>query len=148
MIVYRIAATQYANSLMASGRSGRWNLADQYVIYASGSRSLATLEVLVNRSGIHPSSEYKVMVIELPDSFQQIEINHLPDDWRELSYYPHLQMLGGRWYETQESLVLSVPSVVVSQESNFIINTHHKEFGGKAKLLRIEDYFWDERLEA
>lgn len=147
MIVYRIAAAQYANKLVASGRPGRWNLADQCVIYAASSRSLATLEFLVNRSGIHPNSEYKVMILELPDSFQQIQLNDFPDDWRESSYYPHLQMLGGRWYEEQNTLILGVPSVVIPQESNFIINTHHKDFLKRAKLLNVEDYFWDQRLE-
>ncbi len=43
-------------------------------------------------------------------------------------------------------MILRVPSAVIPQEYNYIINTRHPDFLTKVKLLRIEDYFWDERL--
>ena len=146
MIVYRIAAEKYANKRVASGRPGRWNLADQFVIYTASSRSLATLELLVNRSGIRPNSTYKVMVIELPDSFDQIVLSDLPKDWRKFNYYAHLQLLAASWYEGQDTLALCDPSAVIPKESNFVIHTRHKDFQREIKLLDVEDYFWDDRL--
>ncbi len=146
MIVYRIVVEKYANELKASGRSGRWNLSEEYVIYTASTRSLATLELLVNRSGIHPSSSYKVMLLDIPDEVQKYIPQQLPDDWRGFDAYPMLQNIGSGWYKAEESLVLAVPSAVIPQEFNFLINTRHNDFGNHIELVGVEDYFWDERL--
>lgn len=146
MTVYRITREQYANELTASGKAGRWNLADQYVIYASSSRSLATLELLVSTSGVYPEGSYKVMVIEIPDDFKEVLISNLRTDWRNFTSYPLLQNIGSDWYINKTDLVLSVPSAVVPQENNFLLNTQHPDFASAVRLIEVEDYFWDERL--
>ena len=146
MIVYRIVAERYANKLESSGRSGRWNMSEEYVIYAASSRSLATLELLVNRSGIHSDSRYKVVLIDIPDEYSKYESQELPKNWRNFEAYPSLQMIGSSWYQENESCVLSVPSSVIPQEFNFLISTRHIDFDKNIKLVGVEDYFWDERL--
>ena len=65
MIVYRIVKEKYANGLFASGRSGRWNIEDQWVLYTSSSRALATLELLVHRSQVQPTSDFNVLEISI-----------------------------------------------------------------------------------
>ncbi len=56
--------------------------------------------------------------------------------------------IGSARYEKQETLILKVPSVVIPQEFNFVINTEHPDFGNRVKLVRSEEYFWDQRLFA
>jgi len=146
MMVYRIVAAQYADKLTASGKAGRWNLPDEHVIYTACSRSLATLELLVNRSGIHPESSYKVMLIEIPKKYTTIKPQEFSDDWRSLAAYPLLQHAGSVWYHESTSLVLAVPSAVIPKEYNFLINTRHGDFDSHVHQADIEDYFWDERL--
>jgi len=148
MEVYRILKEGFANNLTASGKANRWNKRGQLVIYAGSSRSLSTLELIVHRSNILPAIPYKVAVISFNENqlIKQVEVNKLPTNWRTFSAYPALQELGSRWYTGQESLVLKIPSAVIPQEYNYMINTEHPDFSHNIQLLRIEDYFWDERL--
>jgi RES domain-containing protein len=89
------------------------------------------------------------MVISIADDddlVNQIKINELPANWRSIAAYSQLQNLGSNWYNKQESLILKIPSAIIPYEFNFIINTEHPLFRTKVKLVRTEDYFWDERL--
>jgi RES domain-containing protein len=149
MVVYRICREAFADSLTASGMAGRWNLQGQHVLYASATRSLAALEQLANRSGLSMREPYTVMVIELtdrPEAYEVVDTVDLPSDWQRLSGYSRLQELGGTWYRQQRSLVLRVPSVLVPQESNFVINTSHPDFVTSVKVVGREDFGWDNRL--
>lgn len=147
MDVFRIVHERYANGLFASGRAGRWNETDQYIIYASSSRALATLELVVNRANIASAASYKVLVVSIPDTYTSISAADLPVDWRGLSAYSELQAIGSRWYSNVKSSVLSVPSAVIPQECNFLINARHPGFQTDIRLLTIEPYFWDVRLK-
>ena len=149
MEVFRICKETFASDLSASGASNRWNKRDQFVIYTGSSRSLSTLELIVHKSSIAPLTSYKVMVISIADEdhlIRQIMTGTLPGTWRNLSAYPTLQQIGSDWYESKETLILKVPSAVIQYEYNFMINMRHPDFNDKVKLVRIENYFWDNRL--
>ena len=92
---------------------------------------------------------YKVLVISIDEGariIQKISTNDLPDNWQSLSAYSSLQTIGSNWYLRQKSLVLRVPSAVIPQENNYIINTEHPDFKSQVQLVKVEDYFWDNRL--
>ena len=149
MEAFRIARSKYAKKLIASGSANRWNLAGQKVIYAGSSRSLSTLELVVHTGAIKPGIRYKVMVMHIADQdhlIKHIMTKNLPGNWRKINAYPNLQKIGSEWYESQDSLILKVPSAVIPQEYNYIINTIHPEYGQCVKLIKTENYFWDERL--
>lgn len=149
MEVFRIASEAYARTLSSSGSANRWNVKGQHVLYAGSSRSLSTLELIVHKGGIKPLVPYKVMVISIAEDdylMKQIQLKDLPANWRSLAAYAALQTIGSEWYMARESLVLKVPSAVIPLEYNYMINTEHPEFADKVSLVRIEDYFWDERL--
>lgn len=149
MEAYRICSESHVDGLTASGCENRWNRGGQLVIYASGSRSLATLEMMVRRSSIIPTSNYRMMVISLLDpasSIRQIHLEDLPDNWRTMEGRSVLQSIGATWYESKDSLVLKVPSVVIPQEFNYAINTKHPLFSEHVQLASSEPYFWDRRL--
>lgn len=148
MEVFRISSEKYAGVLTASGKSSRWNKDNQFVIYAGQSRSLATLENVVHLT-VLPALAFKVMVISLPDDesqYKRIYTKDLPVNWRGQSNYSSMQDIGSDWYVKKESLILQVPSSIVPQEFNFIINTSHPDFKTAVKLVRNESYFWDKRL--
>jgi len=148
MELFRITSEKYSTSLISSGASNRWNKKGENVIYSSPTRSLSTLELIVHRNFIKPHIPYKVMVIIIPDKdgfIKTIKTSELPLHWRKLEAYSKLQDIGSNWFINQESLVLKVPSAIIPLEDNFIINTKHKDFN-QVRLIRVEDYFWDERL--
>jgi RES domain-containing protein len=149
MLVYRISKAQYAEKLTASGAGNRWNKSGQFVIYASASRALASLELVVHRAAILQSETYKVMVIEVPieeADVQEISIADLPEGWNGLQFYPRLQEIGSAWFESHEKLILKVPSALIPQEHNYVINTRYERFQAHVKLIGLEDFFWDRRL--
>ncbi|MBS1526423.1 MAG: RES family NAD+ phosphorylase [Bacteroidetes bacterium] len=149
MEVFRITTESFSKKLQASGSANRWNLDDQFVIYAGGSRSLSTLELIVHKGFVSPSFKYKVMVISIADEdhlYEHVGQASLPSNWRSMLAYPELQQLGSEWYLSNRSLVLKVPSAVIPSEYNYIINATHPDFNKMVSLIRTEDYFWDERL--
>lgn len=149
MEVYRITRTPFSHALKASGIAGRWNKDREEVLYASASRSLASLEMLVHQGKQKPHLSFRMMVISLPEkaSFvRTISMDELPRNWRKLSAYARLQDLGSAWYNSFETPILKVPSVVIPQEFNYIIHTQHPDVASRVSLLRNESFYWDERL--
>lgn len=151
MEVFRISREKFSHKITASGKSNRWNLDDQFVVYTSGSRSLCSLELVVHRASIIPVHKYKMLIISITDQeelYTTILQRDLPKNWRSTAGYSDLQKLGNEWYHSNQSLVLKVPSAVIPEEHNFLINTSHPDFKDAAKvsLVRTEDYFWDDRL--
>jgi RES domain-containing protein len=89
------------------------------------------------------------MVISIADDdhlVNQIHMNDLPANWRLFAAYSNLQNIGSDWYNSQESLVMKVPSAVIPFEYNYVINMEHPDFSKAVSLVRTEDYFWDSRL--
>lgn len=149
MELFRISAEIYANKLTASGASNRWNKRGEYVIYAGSTRSLSTLELVVHRNAIKPSVVYKVMIISVADAdslVTTLQTKSLPKNWRNFAAYSELQQLGSEWYGSKETLLLRVPSAIIPEEYNYLINTEHPDFAKNVQLVRTEKYFWDERL--
>ncbi len=149
MEVFRIVKEAFAKELTASGSENRWNKAEEYVVYTGSSRSLATLELVVHRNNIMPAFAYRVMIISIADEEELITLifqSNLPKNWRSDTVYPALQEIGSDWYKSKQSLILKVPSAIIAQEYNYLINTKHPDFAGKVNLVRTENYFWDERL--
>lgn len=149
MELYRITAEKYAKKLTASGSSNKWNKKGALVLYAGSSRSLSTLELVVHRNAIAPEKKLNMIIISIPDSdifIKTITPKDLPKNWRKFQEYPVLQNIGSQWYNNKESLILKVPSAIIPYEYNFIINTKHESFDENIKLIRTENYFWDDRL--
>ena len=90
------------------------------------------------------------MVIEIPfgnqEMVREIQLSDLPPNWNTLQSYPRLQEIGSGWFEKRESLILKVPSALIPQEHNFVINTKHDSFSTHVKLIGLEDFYWDGRL--
>ena len=149
MELFRISKESFASKLTASGSANRWNKANQYVVYTASSRSLATLELAVHRNNIKPAFAYRMMVVSVADEealFTTVLQQDLSENWRSISAYVNLQQIGSEWYQHKISLILRVPSVIIAQEHNYLINTKHPDFESKVSLVRTENYFWDDRL--
>ncbi|UXX79347.1 RES family NAD+ phosphorylase [Reichenbachiella carrageenanivorans] len=148
MIVYRICHEKFANQLNSSGRPNRWNTHAQHVIYTSGSISLCALELLAHTSGIRPAGTFRIMHIAVDDKAEMMEISEqiLPTDWQGLATYPITQQLGSTWYQSKKSLILKIPSAIIPQESNYILNTDHPDFLSHVRIDKVTDFIWDHRF--
>lgn len=148
MLVYRICHKKWSGSLQASGNAARWNSDGIKVIYTASSRSLACLENIVHRSGEGLNSMFVVMVIEIPDNllFHSVDSQILPNDWTLQSSYNITRKYGDEWIAESAHCVMKVPSAIIPEENNFLINLLHKDFT-EIKLLRVEPFMFDERLK-
>ena len=148
MLVYRITKALYANQLTASGGAARWNSRGEPVIYTAATRALACLENVVHRSGEGLVADFRVMVIEIPNTLlvETVPIETLPPDWFEFRQYAVCQQIGGEWLQKRASAVSRVPSAIIPNEHNYLLNPAHPDFS-PISLLRTEPFLFDPRIK-
>jgi RES domain-containing protein len=88
------------------------------------------------------------MIIQIPDQLQIDKITpaHLPTDWQHFLQHPVTQQLGGAWLQSQSAAVLQVPSAIIPQETNYLLNPAHPDFK-QISLLATEEFWFDPRLK-
>jgi RES domain-containing protein len=148
MLAYRITLKQYSSHLYAPGLAGRWNGAGRKVVYCADSIALAFLENMVRRQGVGFNDDFKTMILEIPENLK-IKIiypDDLPSGWRSITDYSKCQPIGNEWYDAGDFLLLKVPSAVLPESFNYVINSLHPEFK-KIKILKVTDLIPDERIE-
>ena len=149
MLVYRISKTQYANDLNGTGAKlfgGRWNQIDVPCIYTSESRSLAILEYSVNVNVDYIPRALSICVFEIDESqAKEIKIPKLPGDWREIPAPYSTKDFGSKLLQ-KENPILKIPSIIIPEEFNYIINpsVNRNHF----KLREIKDFVYDLRIKA
>ena len=140
MTVYRIANERFKDDISGKGAAlygGRWNFAGRPMLYTSQFISLCILESLVHlQRGQFPETQY-LLHIEIPEPllFQEISFKRIKERWKTESEYT--QFLGDEFLKNEQSVILKVPSVVVPQEQNFLLNPVHIDFK-KVKIVSSE----------
>jgi RES domain-containing protein len=109
---------------------GRWNSRGTYVAYAASSRALAILEVLVHINREQAPTDYVFIEAEIPDdAIEILDVTTLPKGWQGEPPLASLRATGDGWVRSNGALALRVPSVVVPEEANFLINPGHPRSG-------------------
>jgi RES domain-containing protein len=132
----------------ARRQAGRWNSEGTPVVYAAATVSLAALELLVHADVEDMPSGYVTIPVDIPKSLriESIELAALPAQWRGCAPYPRqCQLLGDAWVASKRTVVLTVPSVVVPMERNYLLNPAHPDFR-KLAIGKPEKFAFDERL--
>jgi RES domain-containing protein len=108
---------------------GRWNPLGVPVVYASQSIALATLEVLVHLDLRHAPPSHHAFTIDVPDALvEALDEASLPPHWRERRHRAETQAIGGAWAASLRSPALLLPSVLVPDEKNVVLNPRHLDF--------------------
>ena len=115
---------------------GRWNPIGTPVLYCSLALSLAALEALVHLARKR-NAHYFAVPLDMPECLLEAwTVQQLPPTWKTLPIDPACQAMGKTWLDSKRSLALAVPSVIVPQESNLLVNPLHPDFakvkGGKS----------------
>ena len=148
MLVYRITHKSFSEKLFAAGIEGRWNRAGNKVIYCAESIALAFLENMVRRQGVGFNDDFKIMMVDVPDALKMstVETTDLQEGWQDFTDYSKCQPLGDQWYDSGETAVLKVPSAILPQSYNYVLNTEHPDYR-KIRLLATTDLVPDKRIE-
>jgi RES domain-containing protein len=148
MFAYRITHKSYSTHLFAPGHPGRWNGGGRKVIYCAETIALAFLENMVRRQGVGFNHDFKTMILEIPDdlTIQTITAAELPAGWRRFTDYSPCQLFGNAWFDAAVYPLLKVPSAVLPESYNYVINSLHADYA-KIKLVGVTDLTPDERIE-
>ncbi|MGJ7032398.1 RES family NAD+ phosphorylase [Niabella hirudinis] len=149
MLVYRLVHTPYREDISGFGAflfGGRWNSKGVYALYTAEHISLAVLEIVVNydRSLYKMLPEYYLLTLKVPESrMVQIQQNVLKEKWVE--DFEYTRFMGDQFLQQQSHLALRLPSAVIPEESNLLLNPQHPDFR-KIKITDSRPYGLDNRL--
>ncbi len=148
MIVYRLTNGDYKNDLSGTGSKrygGRWNSIGLPALYTTDHISLAVLEILVHVKSYRQPLNYHLISIEIPEPVNAVTIDHekLKPNWKDDIAYG--QFIGDKFLTSLQSLVLKIPSAIIEQENNYLINPAHPD-AGKIKISASAIFLFDKRL--
>ena len=148
MIVYRFASEQYKDDISGNGAGlfgGRWNSRGRPVLYTSNHISLSVLELLVHNKSDTSYKDPWLISISIPNNIVPV-ITHaekLSAGWNNRPEYT--QWIGDMFLNENRSLLLQVPSSIIPQENNLLLNPQHKDFK-KVKITDAVLFELDKRL--
>jgi RES domain-containing protein len=130
---WRLVDAQFADDVFSGEGSrvygGRWNKKGYRVVYTAATIALATLELIVTAPRAERLREHVVASCTFPEVLvEEIDPSRLPQNWRNYPPPAALKKIGTAWILSGSSAVLSVPSAVVPQERNYLINPEHEYF--------------------
>ena len=124
---------------------GRWNSPGVAIVYASEHQSLAALETLVH---LQPrgSLRFVVFPVEFADDLvERLPNEALPPSWRSEPPGAATMQIGDAWAQSGRTAVLALPSIVVPQEINFLLNPLHPAFS-RISIKKPIEFSFDPRL--
>ncbi len=125
---------------------GRWNSPGTIIIYTAESQSLAALEMLVHMDASELLAQYVFFEVGIDDSFiADVDILELPKTWKADPPPAKLWEIGDQWVAARTSAVLRVPSALVPEEHNFLLNPNHQDFP-KLQIGKPSSFRFDPRL--
>ena len=146
---WRIVHKNYAASAFSGEGAkllgGRWNPKGYPAVYVADSLSLAMLELIVHLDEDRDIQDFRA----IPVTFEDTRVirwsrTKLPKNWSTLPISDQTQEMGKSWLESKQSLVLRVPSAIVPNDSNFLINPLHPVFSsleiGRTQKLYIDQH--------
>lgn len=153
--VWRIATITpdySADDLTGAGAKitgGRWNRPGNPVLYCAPSRALASLETVVHlASGSLPLNRFLVR-IDVPDSVwkarETITDKTAPVGWDALPAGKVSLDFGDGWLASRRSALLEVPSVIVPEEGNILVNPLHADAKAITAAI-VRKWVYDARL--
>lgn len=130
MRVFRIEREKYLSTTLkgigaALSEGFRWNSANTNLVYTAESRALATLEIAVHLdlTSDLPTDRFYVELF-IPDEIEifDLPLESLPEGWDSKPPLLETQYIGDDFVLQKEALVLRVPSSIIPQEYNYLID--------------------------
>jgi RES domain-containing protein len=125
---------------------GRWNSPGTSVVYTAETRALSILEVLAGIRSVKPLPAYVLIPATFDDSLVKgVQSEEQPTGWRRSPPHPETQGIGDHWVDQQPSAILRVPSAIVPEEFNYLLNPAHQDFP-RIQIGTPQDLTIDPRL--
>jgi len=126
---------------------GRWNIKGVPVVYLAESLALASLEIIIHLPGDELLQKYvRIPVKFSPKLVSEVDVTGLSEGWDSDPAPAFTKLVGNSWAKNQKSLILKVPSAIIPEEYNYLINPLHPDFK-KLSIGSPVAYFFDTRLK-
>jgi RES domain-containing protein len=150
MRAYRLSSKAYrATAFTGEGArlaGGRWNHKGTHIVYCSESRALAAMELFVNLDPSLAPPELVFIAVDVPDGIiTTVGIATLPSGWRDYPAPDAVKDIGTAWVNAGTSAALLVPSVVMPEEKNLLLNPDHADFD-RVKIGKPIKFTFDGRM--
>ncbi|HEX8755582.1 MAG TPA: RES domain-containing protein [Steroidobacteraceae bacterium] len=133
----------------AERTGGRWNRKGAAMLYCSSTIALACLETFVNLSGAEPLPLNRYLVkITIPPAMWRNRTVLETDDHIGWDAQPAGMVSlewGSNWSASGRSLIAEVPSVIVPEEANILINPRHRD-ARRLRARKVRRWMYDPRL--
>ena len=147
MILWRISKHSTLDGGGGLSTAARWHTQGRAIVYLAESPAGALLEVLVHLE-LPPNAypgHYGLLKSEAPESVsvRTVEASRLSPNWfRDMIA---TRTIGDEWLASKATLLLRVPSAIVPETFNVLLNPEHPD-AGRIRILWHEEYPWDSRL--
>ena len=147
MILWRISNHATLDGRGGLYASGRWHTEGRPIVYLSENPAGALVEALVHLE-LDPARfprSYRLLKAEAPEdlSVRTVAGAELPRNW--ISDQIATRTVGDEWLASKSAVLLRVPSVIVPETFNVLLNPEHAE-AGRIQVLWHEEYPWAARL--
>lgn len=150
MLVHRISLPKYAGDISGNGAKlygGRWNEKGTAIVYFGSSRAMAMMELLVHLRPDDLHRQYAIASFEVPDDkIYKVALEQLPKSWQSEEQKAYLRKIGKRFVEEGKHLLMQVPSVLVEEEFNYLLNPLHADVR-KVQMVSQRLFSFDNRLK-
>lgn len=144
---YRLVKQQHAPSAFdgegARLYGGRWNSPGVPLVYTADSLALCCLEIFVHLPSYTLLHDYVYMQLTFDSDL--VEDVQLADGWNVRPVSRVSQSIGDQWVSGNTSPVLRVPSIIIPEGSNYLINITHPAFH-EIKIGEAVSITFDPRL--
>ena len=148
---YRILKTSLAQHAFdgegARLYGGRWNSKGRAVVYCAESLSLATLEILVHlEDRVSLENLFSFIAVDIPDECVEVlPLSDLPLTWNSEAMSSASRQVGDEWVAEGRTVALKVPSAIIPNEWNYLLNPAHPDFS-KLAFGFLQSFSMDPRL--
>ena len=122
--------------------AGRWHNKGRLIIYTAEHPALAMIETMVHFTWDTAPAELQLCTIEI-ENIEAIETITPPSDW--LSSSSTTRAIGDEWLAANTALLLRIPSVIIPDSYNYLINPMHAQ-PDQLKVLKTQKVPLDQRL--
>jgi RES domain-containing protein len=126
--------------------SGRWHTRGRRVVYLADHPASALLEVMVHLEvdAEDMPRDYQLLGVDVPDDIPAAFMG-LPDNWRD--DVARTRALGDAWLREGSSALLRVPSAIVPDARNYLLNLAHAD-AARIAIVESQRAAFDPRLMA
>lgn len=149
--IWRISNHKHTDTAFSGEGSrrvgGRWNSRGRSVVYTSATLSLAALEYFVHMEVEDAENMLVSIQVDISEDVQieTLDLTQLPSNWRNIPAPTVLATIGDEWFDLGTATLLVVPSAIIPQENNYLLNPLHNDFA-KMQIYLPEPFGFDPRM--